>query len=192
MSALLFWLSAAVATFCTLLAASWFVIELTATKSRWASGADACSTTALWLGCPIQTKAFQARVDGLQELLRSTALERLIISGTREEVEACIALLTVPENVTVVLDTEGYRTYASLVHLLQAETVVTVISHQFHLKRVAFLAEGLNLSTILYPVGQNLGPWTSKGRWREAFARLRAVIDRLFPHSEHQQQRKHQ
>ena len=192
MSALLFWLSAALATFCTLLAASWFVIELTATKARWVSDGAPCSTTALWLGCPVHTKAFQARVEGLQELLGSSTLQRLVISGTKEEVEACISLLRVPENVTLRADTEGYRTYASLVSLGREETAVTVISHRFHLKRVAFLANGLNLSTTLYPVGEELGPWTSRGRWREAFARLRAVIDRLFPYSEHEQQRKHQ
>ena len=192
MSAVVFWLSAATATLCTLLSASWCVIEYTASKARWASTIEDCSQTLLWLGCPSSTKAFQARVDGLKQILSIMTPQTLIISGTSDEVDACLALIDVPKEVNLIADIHGYRTYASLKEVGLTSTAVTVLSHRFHLKRVAFLAQGLNLSTILYPVGEKLGPWTSRGRWREAFARLRAVVDRLFPHSEHEQQRKHQ
>ena len=189
MSALLFWISAAIATLCTLLTASWIVVEYVASKSSWVSRPEDCSSTLLWLGCPIATKAFEARVHGLQEILLKMAPQILVISGNPKEVETCLDLIQVPKEVTLIADVNGYRTYASLNEIERFSTTVTVLSHRFHLKRVAFLAQGFGLSTILYPVGDELGPWTTRGRWREAFARLRAVVDRLFPHSEHQQQR---
>ena len=191
MSALAFWLSAATATLCTLLAASWAVVEYVASQARWIQTIEDCSPTLLWLGCPSSTKAFKARVHGLKEVLSKMTPQTLVISGTPTEVEACLELIAIPKGVKLIADAQGYRTYASLRNLPTSSQSVTVLSHRFHLKRVAFLASGLSVSTSLYPVGEKLGPWTTRGRWREAFARLRAVVDRLFPPLEQKQKRNH-
>ena len=189
MSALLFWLSAALATLLTLILASWFTVEFHARQARWAQSAQDCSSVVLWLGCPTETRAFNARVRGLQEILLKIPPQILVVSGTAEEVHRCLEIVEVPESVQLKADTHGYRTYASLSSLEFGDEIITVISHRYHLKRAAFLAEGLKLKTLLYPVGDRLGSWTSKGPWREALARFRAVVDRLFPPNESHKQR---
>ena len=189
MNALLFWFSAGLATLWTLLAACWWAVEDAGFKSTWLSGPVDSSEKLLWLGCPIKSKAFAARVDALQEILTRRPPKCLILSGTEEEVLECQRRLQIPSQVEIELDTNGIRTYASIANLSKTEQPTTVISHRFHLKRVAFIAAGLDQPVLLYPVGKPLGPWTSKARWREAFARLRAVTDRLFPPNETQTKR---
>ena len=184
MNALLFWISAGLATLWTLLAACWWVVENAGFQSTWLNNAADCSDKLLWLGCPVSTPAFTARVEALQKILNESSPKCIVLSGNEEEVQECRQRLQVPKDVQIELDTNGLRTYTSIANLPPSSKPTTIISHEFHLKRVAFIATGLDKPVLLFPVGKPLGPWTSKSRWREAFARLRAVTDRLFPPNE--------
>ena len=49
----------------------------------------------------------------------------------------------VPKDVQIELDTNGLRTFASIANLPPSSQATTIISHEFHLKRAAFIATGL-------------------------------------------------
>ena len=190
MSALIFWLSAGCATALTLLSASWFIVERSAQGGRWIDNANSASQVILWLGCPPSTPAFRARVDALHELLASTVPQRIILSGTGTEIKACRALLQPTMELEIIDDDQGYRTLVSLLNAKATlfDKELTVVSHHYHLARVAYLAEGIDLPVRLYPTGRPLGSWITRGRWRELFARSRAVLDRHFPIEQPQNQ----
>ena len=186
MSALIFWLSAGLATVLTLLSASWYIVERKAQDAHWVNQASEATDVVLWLGCPVATLAFQARANALQELIAAGNVSRVILSGTSDEVTACRQALSPTSDVELIEDAKGYRTRASLLNVRKEriESQITVVSHRYHLVRVAYLAESIGLRVRLYSTGTPLKSWMSRGRWRELFARTRAVLDHHFPNEQ--------
>ena len=189
MNALLFWLSAGLATLWTLLAACWWVIENAGYKSTWVNKPADCSDKLLWLGCPVSTPAFTARVEALQEILMKSPLKCIVLSGNEEEVQECKQRLQVPQDVQIELDTNGLRTFASIANLPPSSQATTIISHEFHLKRAVLSPPGWEnrFSSSRLVSHSAHGPPNPAG---EAFARLRAVTDRFFPPNEPSTKRK--
>ena len=117
----------------TLLAACWWVVENAGFKSTWLNNAADCSDKLLWLGCPVATSAFTARVEALQKILNESSPKCIVLSGNEEEVQECRQRLRVPQDVQIELDTNGLQHHTSIANLPPSSKPTTIISHNFTL-----------------------------------------------------------
>ncbi len=129
---------------------------------------------------------FVNRVTAAAELFHAGKVGRLLVSGYRDsqyydETKDMIAKLIelgVPET-KIMADDRGSRTLHSV---MRASTVykldrMVIISDDFHVGRALFIADHLGLDAVALR-SESVNHADSRGvRWREYFARVKAVID---------------
>lgn len=129
---------------------------------------------------------FVNRVTAAADLFHSGKVGRLLVSGYRDsqyydETKDMIAKLIelgVPEN-KIMSDDRGSRTLHSV---MRASTVykldhIVIISDDFHVGRALFIADHLGIDAVALQ-SKSVDHADSRGvRWREFFARVKAVID---------------
>lgn len=131
-------------------------------------------------------KHFVNRIAAAAELFHSGKVGRLLVSGYRDseyydETKDMIAKLIelgVPEKM-IMADDRGSRTLHSV---MRASTVykldrLVIISDDFHVGRALFIADHLGMDAVALR-SEAVDRDDSRGvRWREYFARVKAVLD---------------
>jgi len=129
---------------------------------------------------------FVNRLDAAAALFQEGKVKQLLVSGYRDsqyydetrDMIAKLKELGVPENV-ILADDQGIRTLDSVA---RAKTVfglerIVIISDDFHVNRALFIAERYGVDAIALR-SESVGYGSSrKVRFREYFARVKAVID---------------
>ena len=129
---------------------------------------------------------FVNRVAAAADLFHSGKVGRLLVSGYRDseyydETKDMIAKLIelgVPEQ-SILADDQGSRTLSSLVRASSVYNLdrFVIVSDDFHVGRALFIADHLGLHAVALR-SESVDPHDSRGvRWREYFARVKAVID---------------
>lgn len=129
---------------------------------------------------------FVNRLDAAAALFKEGKVKQLLVSGYRDsqyydetrDMIAKLKELGVPEQV-ILADDQGIRTLDSVA---RAKTVfglerIVIISDDFHVNRALFIAERYGIDAIALR-SESVGYVSSrKVRFREYFARVKAVID---------------
>jgi SanA protein len=129
---------------------------------------------------------FTSRIEAAASLYHSGVVKHLLVSGDNsqqaydEPTEMKRALMTkgVPEE-AISLDYAGFRTLDSVVrskYIFQQQEVI-IVSQAFHNKRALFIAHQKGINAIAYNAETPLIHHQSKVRYREYFARVKAVLD---------------
>lgn len=122
-------------------------------------------------------RLLELRMDAACALVARGAVQRLLLSGTTEEMpymraraEACLA----PEQVLV--DDQAERTWNNLKNARArfGITQALVVTQRYHLPRALYLADSLGLDAVGVIAAGEPRPW---GLVRERFARVRALWD---------------
>jgi len=129
---------------------------------------------------------FESRVDAAAELWKAGKVKFLIASGDNEskqynepqKMEKALIERGVPKE-AIQADYAGFRTLDSVVRAKEVfgEKEITIISEDFHIGRALFIADHKGLEAIGF-IGEKV-PFSrsSRTRWREKFARVKAVLD---------------
>lgn len=134
---------------------------------------------------------FVNRLVAAADLFHAGKVQQLLVSGYRDseyydetrDMIAKLIELDVPE-ANIMADDQGIRTLDSV---MRASTVydldeMVIISDDFHVGRALFIADHLGLHAVALR-SEQVDPNDSRGvRWREYFARVKAVIDLYLIH----------
>lgn len=129
---------------------------------------------------------FVARVAAAAAAFHRNRSRRILCSGRldrdglHEADELARALLEADvEADSIDLDRDARRTIDSIAHLRDrhAHEPIVLVTQRFHLARAIFLAHRAGLRAQGLPAGDSSPGW--RLRWREAFARDRAVLESL-------------
>ncbi len=151
-------------------------------------------TAGLVLGCAPTVagqpnRFFSHRIEAAADLFHSGKVRALIVSGDNstpsyDEPTAMMEALVragVPEE-RIYRDFAGFRTLDSIVRAREifSQSALIIVSQRFHNERAVFLARRNGLDAMAL----NARDVSGTGGWRtyvrEAFARVRAVLDSLF------------
>lgn len=144
--------------------------------------------TTKYVGAGALNPYYVYRINAAEELYRNNKVDYLIVSGDNGQMEYNEPILMrndliekgIPED-KIYLDYAGFRTLDSIVRSKEifSQDSITVISQEFHNKRAIFIgmvkgveAVGYNAKDVDYQVG-------FKTNVREAFARVKMMLDLL-------------
>ncbi len=132
---------------------------------------------------------FEYRLEAATELLQAGKIKSIIVSGDNREKNYNEPLTMknellkrgVPDSL-IILDNNGFRTYNSIVGSKQLtdNATITIISQRFHNERAIFIAKKMGVSAIGFnakDIGFRQG---YKVRFREYFAKVKAILDLAF------------
>jgi SanA protein len=129
---------------------------------------------------------FRNRIEAAAALYRAGKVRHLILSGDNHvqgydepsDMQAALLERGVPLN-ALTLDYAGFRTLDSVVRAkaVFGQTRITIISDDFHLPRALFLASAYQVDAIGFSSAPVAEIYARKTKWRESFARLKAMLD---------------
>lgn len=134
---------------------------------------------------------FIHRIDATVKLYHGRKFCRLIISGANrpedfnepEEMRAALVSQGVPDSI-MELDGEGFRTINSIVRAkdVYGADSILIISQEFHNERALFLAQHIGIDAVAFNAATTSSlRWRIQMKIREYFARVKAVLDLLWP-----------
>jgi len=129
---------------------------------------------------------FQTRMEATTRVFAAGRIQHIIVSGAQNSryydepsdmINALVAL-GVP-NAAITPDRSGFRTLDSVVRVAEVfgETRDTLITDDFHINRAVFLARHHGHDAIGFSAGRVDPSVSFKSRFREIFARVKAVLD---------------
>ncbi|MDF7801707.1 ElyC/SanA/YdcF family protein [Pontiellaceae bacterium B1224] len=144
----------------------------------------------LVLGCA-KNIYFYHRIDAAATLYKANKIKYILVSGdnhtaTYDETTAMKAALIqrgVPAN-RIICDYAGFSTIDSIIRARKVfgQSRITIISQEFHVQRALFIAKRKHIDAIGYcalDVETSIGART---QLREAFARVKTVLDLYLLH----------
>ena len=139
----------------------------------------------------IPNQHFVNRLVAAAELFHAGKVQQLLVSGYRDskyydetkDMIAKLIELEVPEG-KIIADDQGLRTLDSVMRASSEYGLdeMVIISDDFHVGRALFIADHLGLDAVALR-SETVSRHDSRGvRWREYFARVKAVIDLYLIH----------
>jgi SanA protein len=129
---------------------------------------------------------FERRVEAAARLFREGKASAIIVSGDNHrrgydeptDMKEALVALGVPKE-KVYCDYAGFRTLDSIVRAKKVfgQTRITIVSQRFHNERSLYLAQANGLDAVAYNAEDIKLEWALKTYVREAFARVKAVLD---------------
>ena len=129
---------------------------------------------------------FQTRMEATARLFAAGRIQHIIVSGAQnsryydEPSDMIDALVTlgIPKS-AITPDRSGFRTLDSVVRVAEVfgETRYTLITDDFHINRAVFLARHHGHDAIGFSAGRVDPSFSFRSRFREIFARVKAVLD---------------
>lgn len=148
--------------------------------------------TALLLGCVKKLSTgynngfFWKRINASAELYKAGKVKAFIVSGDNHvhgydeptDMKAELVAKGVPAD-KIYCDYAGFRTLDSIVRAKEVfgQTKLTIISQRFHTERSLYLASCYGIDAIAFNAPDVKLEWALKTYVREAFARVKAVLD---------------
>jgi len=133
-----------------------------------------------------ENQYFTYRIRAAAELYHSSKIKHVIVSGDNhkksynepEDMKQALMELGVPEK-AITLDFAGFRTLDSVIRCKEEfqQESFTVISQPFHNQRAVFIARKHKINAIGYNAQDVGAAYGRKTRFRELFAKTKAVID---------------
>jgi len=134
---------------------------------------------------------FKYRISAAADLFHLGKVKHIIVSGDNRTInynepkqmrKALIALGVPTEAIT--LDYAGFRTLDSVVRCKKVfgQNAFIIVSQQFHLERALFIAYKYDIEAIGFAAQDPPEKYSFKTRFREYFAKTKAVIDLYFIH----------
>jgi SanA protein len=134
---------------------------------------------------------FKYRIEAAAKLYHSGKVKHIIVSGDNalkeynEPKHMLQALIKkgVPES-SITLDFAGFRTLDSVVRCKKVfgQTKFIIVSQRFHVERALFIANKYDIDAIGYAAQDPPEKYSFKTRFREYFAKTKAVIDLYIIH----------
>lgn len=132
---------------------------------------------------------YKYRIDAAVRLFKAGKIEYILVSGDNgsrhyDEPTAFkedLIRAGIPED-RIYLDYAGFRTLDSIVRAREifGQHSLTIISQQFHNERALFLARHFNISAVAYNAKDVPGSSSVRVKIREAFARVKMMVDICF------------
>ena len=133
---------------------------------------------------------FFYRIDAAVALYKAGKIKYIVVSGDNgsqnynepQDIKNELVKHGIPAE-RIFLDYAGFRTYDSVVRIekIFGQTSFTVISQEFHNLRAVYTARRLGLSAIAFNAQDlDIPKYALKMRVREAFARVKVLIDLAF------------
>jgi len=129
---------------------------------------------------------FQTRMEATSRLFKAGRIRHIIVSGAQNsryydepsDMMSALVSLGVPAN-AITPDRSGFRTLDSVVRVAEVfgETRYTLITDDFHINRAVFLARHHGHDAIGFAAAQVDPSLSFRSRFREVFARVKAVLD---------------
>lgn len=129
---------------------------------------------------------FTRRVEAAAELYRQRKVDHLLVSGATNsayyneaaDMAGALIELGVPPT-AITRDESGFRTLDSVVRAQRVfgQDRYTIITDDFHVSRAVFLARRYRQDAIGFASAHVAAPLSAKSRFREIFARCKAVLD---------------
>ena len=134
---------------------------------------------------------FKHRITAAADLYLLGKVKHIIVSGDnrkanynepRQMLKALIALGVPSEAIT--LDFAGFRTLDSVVRCKKifGQNEIIIISQRFHLERALFIANKYDINAVGFAAQDPSKKYGFKTRFREIFAKTKAVIDLYIIH----------
>jgi SanA protein len=142
--------------------------------------------TTKYLNVGVINPYYQNRIDAAFELFKHKKIDYLIVSGDNsksnynepKQIKADLTERGIPGE-RIYPDYAGFRTFDSVVrsNKIFGQEDLTVISQQFHNERAIFIAKHKGIKAVGFNAEPVIGRNGLKTRFRERFARVRAVLD---------------
>jgi SanA protein len=136
---------------------------------------------------------FEYRIAAAAELYKAGRIQRLLVSGDNRHkdydepamMKSALLAAGVPE-AAITVDCAGFRTLDSVVRAQKVFSLspFTVISQRFHNQRAIFIARHYHLDAIGFCAADVPLQHGLKTQIREAFARVKAVLDLYVLHTQ--------
>jgi len=129
---------------------------------------------------------YKNRIDAASELYHAGKIKFIIASGDNRHknynepkiMKADLIKRGIPSN-KIYADFAGFRTFDSVIRSKEifGQTKITVISQRFHNLRTVFIAKHFGIDAVAYNAKEVKGTEGTKIRFRELFARIKALLD---------------
>lgn len=129
---------------------------------------------------------YKNRIDAAAELYHAGKIKFIIASGDNRHknynepkiMKADLIKRGIPSN-KIYADFAGFRTFDSVIRSKEifGQTKITVISQRFHNLRTVFIAKHYGIDAVAYNAKEVKGTEGTKIRFRELFARIKALLD---------------
>ena len=135
------------------------------------------------------TRVLRERIETAVNLLRRANVSALVLTGGNKSIYAnetesmrLYAAELGVQNESILIDPDGFRSFDSCVNLLPLRSnQITLVTQQFHLPRVVWIAHSLGINAIGCAAPHQIEHWDDFLLWqlREFVACWRALIDVL-------------
>jgi len=129
---------------------------------------------------------YKNRIDAAAELYNIGKIKFIIASGDNRHknynepkiMKADLIKRGIPSN-KIYADFAGFRTFDSVIRSKEifGQAKLTVISQRFHNLRAVFIAKHFGIDAVAYNAKEVKGTEGTKIRFRELFARIKALLD---------------
>ncbi|NOZ33832.1 MAG: vancomycin high temperature exclusion protein [Chlorobi bacterium] len=133
-----------------------------------------------------QNLFYKNRIDAAAKLYFSGKIKYIIASGDNRRknynepkiMKKDLIKKGIPEN-KIFADYAGFRTFDSVVRSKEVfgQNSITIISQRFHNLRAVFIAKHFGINAVAYNAKEVTGINGTKIRFRELFARVKALLD---------------
>ena len=135
---------------------------------------------------------FKYRIEAAAALYKAGKIKHIIVSGDNHnkqydeatDMRDALIALGVPDS-CITLDYAGFRTLDSMVRCLKVfgQNKITVISQKFHNQRAVFIGNYYKMDVIAFNAKDVPNQFSVKTRFREYFAKCKAVLDLYLLHT---------
>lgn len=136
---------------------------------------------------------FKYRIAAAADLYKEGKVKHIVVSGDNSlkeyneprEMRKALMALGVPE-AAITLDYAGFRTLDSVVRCKKVfgQDNIIIISQRFHVQRALFIAKKYDINAVALAAQDPPEKYSFKTRFREYFAKVKAVIDLYIIHKE--------
>ncbi len=133
-----------------------------------------------------ENQYFRYRIEATVDLYRQGKIKHILVSGDNhahsynepEDMKMALMENGIPED-KITLDFAGFRTLDSVVRAKKVfqQNQFTIISQKFHNERALFIAHRYGIDAIAYNARDVGVAYGRKTRFREYFAKVKAVLD---------------
>jgi len=134
---------------------------------------------------------FKYRIAAAAYLYHSGKVKHILVSGDNslksynepKEMQDALIKKGVPEH-AITLDFAGFRTLDSVVRCKEVfdQNKFIIVSQRFHLERALFIADKYEIEAIGFEAKNPPEKYSKKTKFREFFAKTKAVIDLYITH----------